>query len=174
MKASFLPVTGILLAAGLATAACGSAASVTAAPASAAPSTALDSPSDPVTSAPAPSASATSATASPASSPATASPSASAPGGSATAPSAKSGEFSKALTAWKAAAASPVATMNTYLQQAASDLKAAGNPAYSTAISELTYLASLPATDLTSAQVAQAQSDEKDLDKFFGTPGLME
>jgi hypothetical protein len=63
--------------------------------------------------------------------------------------------------------------MNPYLQQAATDLKAAGNSRYNTAISDLTYLASLPANDLSSAQVAQAQADEKYLDNFFGTPGLM-
>lgn len=82
--------------------------------------------------------------------------------------------FSKALTAWKAAAAAPTAMMNTYLQQAATDLKASGNSSYNAAISELAYLASLPATGLSSAQVAQAQSDEKELDKFFGTPGLLD
>ncbi len=159
MKDPFFSRTVILLAVavGVGVAACGSAAPVTSAPA---PSTAIDSPS-----ASAVSASATAVAGS------TAKPAASA---SASAPAAKSGEFSKALTAWKAAAAAPEATINTYLQQAASDLKAAGNSSYGTAISELTYLAGLPATDLTSAQVAQAKSDEKDLDKFFGTPGLLD
>lgn len=37
--------------------------------------------------------------------------------------------FSKALTAWKAAATGPQADLNTYLQQAASDLKESGMPA---------------------------------------------
>lgn len=81
--------------------------------------------------------------------------------------------FSKALTAWKAAANGPQADLNTYLQQAASDLKESGNASYSTAISELTYLASLPNTSLTSAQQAQAHTDSAKLDTFFGTPGLM-
>lgn len=153
MTNGFLSRAVILLAVGVGVAACGSAASVTSASAPA-PSTATDAPS-----APAVSASATAVTAS------AAEPSASAS-------AAKSVEFSKALTAWKAADAAPVATMNAYLQQAASDLKAAGNPSYDRAIGELVYLASLPATDLASPQVAQAKSDEKDLDGFFGTPGL--
>lgn len=153
MTNGFLSRAVILLAVGVGVAACGSAASVTSASAPA-PSTATDAPS-----APAVSASATAVTAS------AAEPSASAS-------AAKSVEFSKALTAWKAADATPVATMNAYLQQAASDLKAAGNPSYDRAIGELVYLASLPATDLASPQVAQAKSDEKDLDGFFGTPGL--
>jgi hypothetical protein len=153
MTNGFLSRAVILLAVGVGVAACGSAASVTSASAPA-PSTAAGSPS-----APAVSASATAVTSS------AAKPSASAQAG-------KSVGFSKALTAWKAADAAPVATMNAYLQQAASDLKAAGNPSYDRVISELVYLAGLPATDLTSAQVAQAKSDEKDLDRFFGTPGL--
>lgn len=153
MTNGFLSRAVILLAVGVGVAACGSAASVTSASAPA-PSTATDAPS-----APAVSASATAVTAS------AAEPSASAS-------AAKSVEFSKALTAWKAADAAPVATMNAYLQQAASDLKAAGNPSYNRAVGELVYLASLPATDLASPQVAQAKSDEKDLDGFFGTPGL--
>lgn len=153
MTNGFLSRAVILLAVGVGVAACGSAASVTSASAPA-PSTATD-----ALSAPAVSASATAVTAS------AAEPSASAS-------AAKSVEFSQALTAWKAADAAPVATMNAYLQQAASDLKAAGNPSYDRAIGELVYLASLPATDLASAQVAQAKSDEKDLDGFFGTPGL--
>ncbi len=153
MTNGFLSRAVILLAVGAGVAACGSAAPVTSASAPA-PGTAADSPS-----APAVSASATEVTGS------AAKPSASAP-------PAKSVEFSKALTAWKAADAAPVATINAYLQQAASDLKAAGNPSYDRAISELVYLAGLPATDLASAQAAQAKSDEKDLDGFFGTPGL--
>ncbi|MBO0804374.1 MAG: hypothetical protein J2P25_15030 [Nocardiopsaceae bacterium] len=95
------------------------------------------------------------------------------PASSSGSPASTSDGFSKALTAWKAAAKAPEATMNTYLQQAASDLKAAGNSSYDTAISELTYLAGLPATNLTSGQQAQARADEKNLDTFFGTPGLM-
>lgn len=155
MTNGFLSRAVILLAVGVGVAACGSAASVTSASAPA-PSTATDAPS-----APAVSASATAVTAS-----------AAEPSASASASAAKSVEFSKALTAWKAADAAPVATMNAYLQQAASDLKAAGNPSYNRAVGELVYLASLPATDLASPQVAQAKSDEKDLDGFFGTPGL--
>jgi hypothetical protein len=100
------------------------------------------------------------------------------PAGPTSAPSpapspAKPEGFSKALTAWKAAAAADQATMNTYLQQATSDLKASGNSSYDTAVSELNYLASLPLTNLTSAQQAQGHADEEKLDTFFGTPGLM-
>jgi hypothetical protein len=81
--------------------------------------------------------------------------------------------FASAATAWKSAAGAPAATMNTFLQRAADDLKASGNPGYQTAIDELTYLAQLPATNVTSAQRANAQSDVKDLDNFFGTPGQL-
>jgi hypothetical protein len=88
-------------------------------------------------------------------------------------PSATSVGFSKALTAWKAAASAPQAFMNTYFQQAASDLKESGNSSYDTAVSELTYMASLPDSSLTSAQQAQAHTDSGNLDTFFGTPGLM-
>jgi hypothetical protein len=63
--------------------------------------------------------------------------------------------------------------MNTYLRQAADDLQAAGDSSYETAIAELTYLAHLPATNDTPAQLAQAQSDVQALDSFFGTPGLL-
>lgn len=84
-----------------------------------------------------------------------------------------SGGFSAARTAWKTAATVPEASMNAYLQQAASDLKAAGNPSYDSAISELTDLASLPLTNLTPAQQAQGHSDVQKLDAFFGTPGLL-
>jgi len=63
--------------------------------------------------------------------------------------------------------------MNTYLLQAADDLKAAGDSSYGTAIDELTYLAQLPATNDTPTQQANAHSDAQALDSFFGTPGLM-
>jgi hypothetical protein len=63
--------------------------------------------------------------------------------------------------------------MNTFLLQAADDLKASGNPSFQTAINELTYLAHLPATNDTSAQRASAHTDAQALDTFFGTPGLL-
>ena len=63
--------------------------------------------------------------------------------------------------------------MNEYLQQAADDLRAAGNSGYGSAIAELTYLAHLPATNDTAAQQANARSDVRALDNFFGTPGLL-
>jgi hypothetical protein len=81
--------------------------------------------------------------------------------------------FANALAAWKSAAAAPAATMNTFLVQAADDLKASGNPKYQAAINELTYLASLPATNDTATQRATAKSDAQALDIFFGTPGLL-
>jgi hypothetical protein len=63
--------------------------------------------------------------------------------------------------------------MNMYFQQAADDLRGSGDPGYDTAINELTYLAHLPATNDTPTQQANAQSDTRALDSFFGTPGLM-
>lgn len=63
--------------------------------------------------------------------------------------------------------------MNEHLQQAADDLRSAGNSGYGTAVAELTYLAHLPATNDTAAQRANAQSDVRALDTFFGTPGLL-
>jgi hypothetical protein len=63
--------------------------------------------------------------------------------------------------------------LNTFLLQAADDLKASGNPSYQTAIKELTYLANLPATNDTPAQRANAHTDAQALDAFFGTPGLL-
>jgi hypothetical protein len=92
-------------------------------------------------------------------------------GSSAKAASSPSG-FADALTAWKQAWQGPLATMNTYLTQAAGDLRRAGDPGYDTAISQLAYLASLPDTDATPTQQAGAQADGKALDAFFGTPGL--
>jgi hypothetical protein len=81
--------------------------------------------------------------------------------------------FASALAAWKSAAAAPAATMNTYLQRAADDLRASGNSSYKTATTELTYLAQLPATNDTPAQQAKARSYVQALDSFFGTPGLL-
>lgn len=83
------------------------------------------------------------------------------------------GAFSAARTAWKTAATVPEASMNAYLEQAASDLRATGNRGYDSAISELNDLASLPLTSLTPAQQARRHSDTQKLDAFFGTPGLI-
>jgi hypothetical protein len=63
--------------------------------------------------------------------------------------------------------------MNKYLLQAADDLKGSGYPGSATAIDELTYLAQLPPTNDTPTQQANAHTDVKALDTFFGTPGLM-
>lgn len=81
--------------------------------------------------------------------------------------------FSKALAAWKAASRANAATMGLYFQRAATDLKESGNPGYRAAISELEYLISLPDTDVPPAQQAQARADLKNLNTFFGTPGLI-
>jgi hypothetical protein len=159
-KLRFLPVTGVLVATILTVAACGSAGS--SAPA-AAPST-----QQTVTATAAASASTappSTGTTAPASSASTPAPSASA--------SADQAEFASALAAWKNAAAANAATMGMYLQQAADDLRAADNASYSTAINQLTYLEHLPATNDTPTQQANAHTDVKALDSFFGTPGLM-
>jgi hypothetical protein len=63
--------------------------------------------------------------------------------------------------------------MNSDLLKAAGDLRGSGSSSYGAAISDLTYLASLPATNVPSAQEAKAQADVKALDRFFGTPGLL-
>jgi hypothetical protein len=81
--------------------------------------------------------------------------------------------FADALAAWKNAAAADAATMNVYLLQAASYLRGSSHPGSGTAINELTYLGHLPATNNTPTQQATARSYVKDLDTFFGTPGLM-
>ena len=75
--------------------------------------------------------------------------------------------FASARAAWKSAAAAPAVTINTYLLQAADDLRSSGNSGYRTAINDLTYLANLPATNDTPAQQAQARSDVQALDGFF-------
>lgn len=154
MKVRFLPSAGILLAASLTVAACGAAqgGSPAAAPGTRQASSTAD------TAATAPASSSSGQSVSPAS-PAS--------------PSAKQAGFASALAAWKNAAAAPAATMNEYLQQAADDLRAAGNSGYGTAIAELTYLAHLPATNDTATQRANARSDVRALDTFFGTPGLL-
>jgi hypothetical protein len=144
-KLGFLPVTGVLLATILSVAACGpsTTAADTGATAPASSATAGDSPGQ-------------------AMSP---TPSASAPAGQAA--------FAGALAQWKSAAAANAATMNMYLLQAADDLRGSGYPGSGTAVDQLTYLASLPPTNNTPAQQANAHADVQALDSFFGTPGLM-
>ena len=80
--------------------------------------------------------------------------------------------FAAALAAWKQGSQVDLADLNRYLSQAASDLRQAADPGYDTAISQLTYLASLPDSNDTPAQIANAQADDKALDAFFATPGL--
>ena len=80
--------------------------------------------------------------------------------------------FAAAQAAWKQGSQVDLAQLNEYLSQAASDLRQAGDPSYDTAISQLTYLAGLPDSNDTPTQIANAQTDDKALDTFFGTPGL--
>ncbi|HSZ43028.1 MAG TPA: hypothetical protein VK817_23955 [Trebonia sp.] len=80
--------------------------------------------------------------------------------------------FNAALAQWKLAANAPLASINTYLRQAAKDLRGADDPGYSTAIGQLTYLSNVPDSNVPPAQQAKAESDAKALDTFFGTPGL--
>lgn len=82
--------------------------------------------------------------------------------------------YTSALAEWKLAAKANAATMNVYLLRAAQDLRAAGRPGYHTAISDLTYLGHLPDTDDTPTQRAKAKVDLRVLNKFFGTPGLLQ
>lgn len=163
MKLRFLPFSGILLAAGLTVAACGAAQSGSPAADPATRQASSTAPTDTAATAPARSPSGTAGD----SSGQSASPA------SPASPSAKQAGFASALAAWKNAAAAPAAAMNEHLQQAADDLRSAGNSGYGTAVAELTYLAHLPATNDTAAQRANAQSDVRALDTFFGTPGLL-
>jgi hypothetical protein len=163
MRLRFLPFAGILLAAGLTVAACGAAQGGSPAADPGTRQASSTAPADTAATAPASSPSGTAGDSSGQSvSPA-----------SPASPSAKQAGFASALAAWKNAAAAPAATMNEYLQQAADDLRAAGNSGYGTAIAELTYLAHLPATNDTATQRANARSDVRALDTFFRTPGLL-
>lgn len=83
-------------------------------------------------------------------------------------------EFTSARTAWRQAGNAPAATMNTYIQQAEIDLKKSSGSGYVTAESQLAYLASLPATNVSSSQEAKAQQYVKALDIFFATPGELQ
>jgi hypothetical protein len=82
--------------------------------------------------------------------------------------------FANALANWKFAARTSAAEMNNYLLRAANDLRASNRPSYDTAINDLTYLGHLPATNDTPEQQANAHADVQALDRFFGTPGLMQ
>jgi hypothetical protein len=170
MRPRFLSVAGILLATCVTVAACGTGqgSHPAAAPGTRtgqASSFTLAAPADTVATAPASDSSGHSApTASPAS--------ASGPSGP-SGPSAKQAGFTRALAAWKNAAAANAAIMNEYLQQAADDLRASGYAGYGTAIAQLTYLAQLPNTNDSPTQQANAHSDVRALDGFFGTPGLL-
>jgi hypothetical protein len=163
IKLHYLPVAGALVAASLTVAACGTGngASPAAAPKSTQPASGS------------PSAARTSAPAGPDGAAATAVPATSAGSASSAASAGDRSGFASALAAWKAAANAPSATMNDDFQRAADDLRASGGSGYGAAISELTYLASLPATNVPAAQESTAQADVKALDKFFGTPGLL-
>lgn len=81
--------------------------------------------------------------------------------------------YATALAAWKQAARAPMATVNTYVARAGAALKGASDPAYVDASAELIELSDLPLHGLTGEQQATASKDATDLDRFFGTPGLM-
>lgn len=91
---------------------------------------------------------------------------------SSTASASAKAAFSAAKAEWKQAAQVPLATTNTYILKAASDLRHAADSGYSTAISQLTYLGNLPNSNLTPTQQAKGEADHKALNSFFGTPGL--
>jgi hypothetical protein len=81
--------------------------------------------------------------------------------------------YAGARSQWQQAEQQPTATQNQYFLTAANDLNAqASSPGFSDAVAELKNLASIPETNVTSAQMAQAQSDVAALDQFFNTPGL--
>jgi hypothetical protein len=81
--------------------------------------------------------------------------------------------YAAALSQWQQGAQASAAAQNQYFLQAANDLNAqASAPGFSDAVSELQDLTTIPETDATSAQMADAQSDVAALDQFFNTPGL--
>ncbi len=80
--------------------------------------------------------------------------------------------FSAARAQWELTAKVPAAFVDQPQMAAANDLKSANNPRWTTAIRELTQLASLPVTSDTAEQMAQAEADTSALDTFFDTPGL--
>jgi hypothetical protein len=79
--------------------------------------------------------------------------------------------YAAALAAWKESGRVPLAEVNIYYQRAANDLRKAHDPAYRTAITDLTYLASLPDSGDTPAQIKKAVADYTALNSFFKTPG---
>jgi hypothetical protein len=179
-KLQYLPLAGAIAAACLAVTACGpqssaaaeantnSSASVSASSSTAASTASTPSASGSATATPVP------ATATPvAATPAAGAPAAATPTPVSAAPAANP-EFTSARTAWQQAGNAPAATMNTYIQQAEIDLKKSSGSGYVTAESQLAYLASLPATNVSSSQEAKAQQYVKALDIFFATPGELQ
>lgn len=71
---------------------------------------------------------------------------------------------------WIQGANVDAADMGRYFHAAAKQLKKSGD--YPTQVKELAQLVSLPDTGLTAKQKKEARADVKDLDRFFGTPGL--
>jgi hypothetical protein len=80
-------------------------------------------------------------------------------------------EFGYAQSHWIAGSKAIAAEQNEYLAKAEADLKFDGSR-YSSAISELKKIISLPITGLTPAQIKTVRKDTKDLNSFFITPGL--
>ena len=173
MKLRFLPAAGVLVVASLAVTACNSTQTSALPAATGTSQSSAQTAAAPATTATAaaPGATAT-APATAKTAPVTTAAATGAGTPAASAPSTQD-QFASALAAWKRAAAAPMAVMNTYFAQAATDLKQADYPGYDKAASELTYLAGLPVTNVPQAQQAQAHADTQDLDAFFGTPGLL-
>lgn len=78
--------------------------------------------------------------------------------------------FGPAQLAWIRGSKAIAAEQGRYFRAAARRLRTSGN--YPTQVKELRQLASLPDTGLTRKQRREARADVKDLDTFFGTPGL--
>jgi hypothetical protein len=79
-------------------------------------------------------------------------------------------DYGPAQLAWIRGAKADAADMGRYFHAAAKQLAKSGD--YPTQVNELDQLASLPDTGLTHKQQKEARADVKDLDSFFGTPGL--
>jgi hypothetical protein len=79
--------------------------------------------------------------------------------------------YRDARNQWLEGATASSAMEGNYWLAAAADLKAAGTPAYATAITELRQLTALPDAEQTPAQNAEFHHDINALNTFFGTPG---
>jgi hypothetical protein len=80
--------------------------------------------------------------------------------------------YDAARNQWLASSKAPLASIGQYFLAAAKDLEpwTAGNPAYTKAVSELKYLASVPDSNATPTQTANANAYTNNLNAFFQTP----